>query len=83
MTDEVAAKILTELAEIRARLDALGLGSRVLDKKAVARMLGCDARTVWRHRRAGLLAPGERVGKSRRWTIAEAEACLERVRSGA
>jgi predicted DNA-binding transcriptional regulator AlpA len=51
-------------------------GPRLIDVKAVGRLLGCSWRTVLRHADAGRIPWGVKLGALRRWDAAEIDAFI-------
>lgn len=47
-----------------------------LDVQAMARLLGCTERTIWRHEGKGLIPEARRIGGVVRWDRAEIEEWL-------
>jgi len=50
---------------------------RLIDAKELKTLLGTSEATLWRHRDAGLIPPGVKIGRAVRWRLCEIEDWIE------
>ena len=64
---------MTSTGPRSAHSAALRTGRRLLNVRDVARLYGCDERSVYRFADAGMIPTGVKLGSLRRWDATEIE----------